>query len=127
MTPAQALQYPTTVLTEAQRTEYVEKGYLLLTVYSSADSLPYTSPSIASPHMGDIVRGRPTRFASFGTRPCEASPDWRGQRRFPPVSLDIPDFHWMPAFDAIGWKYPDQKVARMRARQKPMTASTNRL
>ena len=56
---------------------------LLLTVYSSADSFPYTSPSIISPHMGDIVRGRPARFASFDTRPCEVPPDWRGSYRAP--------------------------------------------
>jgi hypothetical protein len=56
---------------------------LLLTVYSSADSFPYTSPSVASPHMGDIVRGRPARFASFDTRPCEVPPDWRGNYRAP--------------------------------------------
>ena len=56
---------------------------LLLTVYSSADSFPYTSPSIASLHMGDIVRGQPARFASFDTRPCEVPPDWRGTYRAP--------------------------------------------
>ena len=56
---------------------------LLLTVYSSADSFPYTSPSMISPHMGDIVRGRPARFASFDTRPCEVPPDWRGSYRAP--------------------------------------------
>jgi ectoine hydroxylase len=56
---------------------------LLLTVYSSADSFPYTSPSIISPHMGDIVRGKPARFASFDTRPCEVPPDWRGTYRAP--------------------------------------------
>ena len=56
---------------------------LLLTVYSSADSFPYTSPSIISPHMGDIVRGQPARFASFDTRPCEVPPDWRGSYRAP--------------------------------------------
>lgn len=56
---------------------------LLLTVYSSADSFPYTSPSITSAHMGDIVRGKPARFASFDTRPCEVPPDWRGSYRAP--------------------------------------------
>jgi len=56
---------------------------LPLTVYSSADSFPYTSPSISSPHMGDIVRGKPARFASFDTRPCEVPPDWRGTYRAP--------------------------------------------
>ncbi|HZY50490.1 MAG TPA: phytanoyl-CoA dioxygenase family protein [Devosia sp.] len=56
---------------------------LLLTVYSSADSFAYTSPSQISPHMGDIVRGKPARFASFDTRPCEVPPDWRGTYRAP--------------------------------------------
>jgi ectoine hydroxylase len=51
---------------------------LLLPVYSSADSFPYTPSPIPSPHQGDIVRGRPARFASFDTRPVEMPPDWRG-------------------------------------------------
>jgi hypothetical protein len=33
--------------------------------------------------MGDIVRGKPARFASFDTRPCEVPPDWRGSYRAP--------------------------------------------
>jgi ectoine hydroxylase len=51
---------------------------LLLPVYSSADSFPYTPSPIPSPHQGDIVRGKPARFASFDTRPVEMPPDWRG-------------------------------------------------
>jgi hypothetical protein len=51
---------------------------LLLPVYSSADSFPYTPSPIPSPHQGDIVRGQPARFASFDTRPVEMPPDWRG-------------------------------------------------
>jgi hypothetical protein len=51
---------------------------LLLPVYSSADSFAYTPSPIVSPHMGDIVRGRPARYASFDTRPCELPPDFRG-------------------------------------------------
>lgn len=50
---------------------------LLLPVYSSADSFPYTASPIPSPHLGDVVRGRPARFASFDTRPCELPPDFR--------------------------------------------------
>ncbi len=50
---------------------------LLLPVYSSADSFAYTVSPIVSPHMGDIVRGRPARFASFDARPCELPPDFR--------------------------------------------------
>jgi len=51
---------------------------LLLPVYSSADSFPITPSPIPSPHQGDIVRGKPARFASFDTRPVEMPPDWRG-------------------------------------------------
>lgn len=51
---------------------------LLLPFYSSADSFPYTPSPIPSPHQGDIVRGKPARFASFDTRPVEMPPDWRG-------------------------------------------------
>ena len=50
---------------------------LLLPVYSSADSFPYTPSPIPSPHQGDIVRGKAARFASFDTRPLEMPPDWR--------------------------------------------------
>jgi ectoine hydroxylase len=50
---------------------------LLLPVYSSADSFAYTASPIPSPHLGDIVRGKPARFASFDTRPCELPPDFR--------------------------------------------------
>jgi hypothetical protein len=51
---------------------------LLLPVYSSADSFAYTASPIVSPHMGDIVRGEPARYASFDTSPCELPPDFRG-------------------------------------------------
>jgi ectoine hydroxylase len=51
---------------------------LLLPVYSSADSFAYTPSPIFSPHMGDIVRGKPARYASFDARPCELPPDFRG-------------------------------------------------
>ncbi len=50
---------------------------LLLPVYSSADSFPYTPSPIPSPHQGDVVRGKPAQFASFDTRPVEMPPDWR--------------------------------------------------
>jgi ectoine hydroxylase len=49
---------------------------MLLAVYSSADSYPYTASPIASPHLGEILRGRPARYACFDTRPCELPPDW---------------------------------------------------
>jgi ectoine hydroxylase-related dioxygenase (phytanoyl-CoA dioxygenase family) len=54
---------------------------LLLPVYSSADSFAYTPSPIPSPHQGDIVRGKPARFASFDMRPVEMPPDWRGGYR----------------------------------------------
>lgn len=50
---------------------------LLLCVYSSADSFSYTSAPIDSPQLGEIVRGKPARFANFDTRPCELPPDWK--------------------------------------------------
>ena len=50
---------------------------LLLPVYSSANSFAYTPSPIVSPHMGDIVRGRPARYACFDPRPCELPPDFR--------------------------------------------------
>lgn len=51
---------------------------LLLPVYSSADAFAYTPSPIVSPRMGDIVRGKAARYASFDTRPCELPPDFRG-------------------------------------------------
>jgi len=56
---------------------------LLLPVYSSADSFCYVPSPIASPHMGDIVRGKPAPYASFDLRPCELPPDWRAGYRAP--------------------------------------------
>jgi len=50
---------------------------LLLPVYSSADSFAYTASPIVSPRMGDVVRGRAARRASFDPRPCELPPDFR--------------------------------------------------
>lgn len=49
---------------------------LLLPVYSSADSFPYTASPIQSRYQGEIVRGKPAQFASFDPRPCELPPDW---------------------------------------------------
>lgn len=50
---------------------------LLLPVFSSADSFPYTASPIKSPHLGDIVRGKPASYANFDIRPCLMPPDWR--------------------------------------------------
>ena len=52
-------------------------GPLLLPVSSSADSFASTPSPIVSPHMGDVVRGRPARFASFDPEPVELPPDFR--------------------------------------------------
>lgn len=56
---------------------------LLLPVFSSADSFPYTTNAMQSPHQGDIVRGQRARFASFDTRPVEVPPDFRAGYRPP--------------------------------------------
>ena len=55
----------------------------LLPVYSSADSFAYTANPIPSPHSGDIVRGKPARWASFDPRPCELPPDFRAGYKAP--------------------------------------------
>ena len=56
---------------------------LLLPVFSSADSFPYTTNAMQSPRQGDIVRGKRARFASFDTRPVEVPPDFRAGYRPP--------------------------------------------
>jgi len=55
----------------------------LLPVYSSADSFAYTANPIPSPHSGDVVRGKPARWASFDPRPCEVPPDFRAGYKAP--------------------------------------------
>jgi ectoine hydroxylase-related dioxygenase (phytanoyl-CoA dioxygenase family) len=49
---------------------------LLLNVYSSADSMPYTFNPIPSGHAGTIVRGEAARKACHDPRGCELPPDW---------------------------------------------------
>ncbi|WP_416897660.1 MAG: phytanoyl-CoA dioxygenase family protein [Minwuia sp.] len=49
---------------------------MLLNVYSSADSMPYVVNPIPSPYQGEIVRGKPARWASHDPRGCELPPDW---------------------------------------------------
>ena len=50
---------------------------LLLNAYSAADALPYTYNPINSPtYSGQIVRGRPARWARHDPRPCLIPPDW---------------------------------------------------
>lgn len=50
---------------------------LLLPVYSSADSFPYTTSPLQSPQMGAIVRGQAAQYASFDVRRCPVPPDPR--------------------------------------------------
>ena len=49
---------------------------LLLIVYSSADSWPYTANPIPSPLSGHVVRGERARWASVDPRGYEVPPDW---------------------------------------------------
>ena len=49
---------------------------MLLSVYSSADSIPYTHNPIPSPYAGTIVQGRSATWASHDPRPCQLPPDW---------------------------------------------------
>lgn len=49
---------------------------LLLNVYSSADSMPYTFNPIPSQYAGTIVRGHAARRACHDPRGCELPPDW---------------------------------------------------
>ena len=49
---------------------------LLLNVYSAADAYTYTPNPIPTPHCGDIVRGKPARWAHHDERPCQIPPDW---------------------------------------------------
>ena len=49
---------------------------LLLNVYSSADSMPYTFNPIPSDYAGAIVRGQTARTACHDPRGCELPPDW---------------------------------------------------
>ena len=49
---------------------------LLMNIYSSADSMPYSSNPIPSPFAGKIVRGVCPRWVCHDPRPCEVPPDW---------------------------------------------------
>jgi ectoine hydroxylase len=50
---------------------------LLLSLFSSADSFPYSPSPIPSSREGAIVRGKPATRASFDLRPVEMPPDFR--------------------------------------------------
>lgn len=49
---------------------------LLLNVYSSADSMPYTFNPIPSEQAGTVVRGVAAKQACHDPRGCELPPDW---------------------------------------------------
>jgi len=51
---------------------------LLLNAYSSADAFPYTHDPLMSSHHGEIIRGKPARWAHHDPRPCLIPPDWSG-------------------------------------------------
>lgn len=56
---------------------------LLLPVYTSADSFPYTPNPVPSLYSGELVRGAPARYASFDTFPCILPPDFRKKQSAP--------------------------------------------
>ncbi len=51
---------------------------LLLNAFGAADAFPYTPHPQPSSHAGEIVRGRPARWARHDPRPCQIPPDWSG-------------------------------------------------
>ena len=51
---------------------------LLLNAYASADALPYTPHPEPTPQMGQVIRGKPARWAHHDPRPCLIPPDWSG-------------------------------------------------
>ena len=51
---------------------------LLLNAYASADAFPYTPHPEPAPHVGEVVRGKPARWAHHDPRPCLIPPDWSG-------------------------------------------------
>ena len=56
---------------------------LLLSVYSSADSFPFTVPPIPSPRLGTLVRGQPARHVSMEPYPALLPPDFSGGYTMP--------------------------------------------
>ena len=51
---------------------------LLLNAYASADAFPYTPHPEPAPHVGEVIRGQPARWAHHDPRPCLIPPDWSG-------------------------------------------------
>ena len=51
---------------------------LLLNAYASADAFPYTPHPEPAPHVGEVIRGQPAKWAHHDPRPCLIPPDWSG-------------------------------------------------
>ncbi len=51
---------------------------LLLNAFASADAFPYTPHPQPTDHSGNVIRGRPARWAHHDPRPCLIPPDWSG-------------------------------------------------
>lgn len=51
---------------------------LLLNTLSAADAFPYTHNPLTSRFYGQVVRGKPARWARHDPRPCQIPPDWSG-------------------------------------------------
>ena len=49
---------------------------LLLNAYASADAFPYTPNPEPTPRTGQVIRGKPARWAHHDPRPCLVPPDW---------------------------------------------------
>ena len=49
---------------------------LFLNIYCSADAFPYTAMPTPNSHTGEIVRGKPARWAHLDARPCLIPPPW---------------------------------------------------
>ena len=49
---------------------------LLLNAYASADAFPYTPHPEPAPHVGEVIRGQPAKWAHHDPRPCLIPPDW---------------------------------------------------
>ncbi|MBH68224.1 MAG: phytanoyl-CoA dioxygenase [Rhodospirillaceae bacterium] len=60
----------------SERNDSNKSRPLLLNVFSSADSMPYTLSPIPSAREGTIVRGQKATWASHDPRPCQLPPDW---------------------------------------------------
>ena len=51
---------------------------LLINAFSSADALTITPNPVPCCYTGEVVRGKPARWAEFDAEPCLIPPDWSG-------------------------------------------------